>query len=90
MKTLYPNSLVARPESENLNETDIRLGDTVYLQPLHGPKVAGTVIFSSPIFGCTTYTADATIGDSDVQQRLRIRFRLKDIHHVGTRLATTH
>ncbi|MCQ9616806.1 hypothetical protein L1889_08895 [Paenalcaligenes niemegkensis] len=90
MKTLYPNSLVARPESVSLNETNIRLGDTVYLQPLHGPKVAGTIIFSSPIFGCTTYTADATVGDSDTSQRLRIRFRLKDIHHVANRLGATH
>lgn len=90
MKTLYPNSLVSRPENVHLNETNIRLGDTVYLQPLHGPKVAGTVIFSSPIFGCTTYTADATIGDADRQQRLRIRFRLKDIHHVGRGPTATH
>ncbi|HLS43711.1 MAG TPA: hypothetical protein VK026_10585 [Paenalcaligenes sp.] len=90
MKTLYPNHLVARPEHVNLDKTDIRLGDTVYLQPKHGPQVVGTIIFSSSIFGSETYTADAIVGDEHLQQRLRIRFRHKDIHHVNTRSSATH
>ena len=63
--------------------TDIRIGDTVYLQPKNGPRMAGTVIFSSPVHGCTTYTADAQNQDANV----RFRFRLQDVHHVAPRHA---
>lgn len=87
MKTIYPNELVARPDNATLNTTDIRLGDVVYLQPKHGPQIASTVIYGSPIFGCTTYTADASC---DKGQRIRFRFRLKDVHHVGLRDEAVH
>ena len=87
MKTIYPNDLIARPEHADLNNTDIRLGDVVYLQPKHGPKIATTVIYSAPLFGCTTYTADASCQKG---QRMRFRFRLKDIHHVQARDSVTH
>lgn len=81
MKTMYPADLIARPEHTALNKNDIRLGDVVYLQPKQGPKIASTVIYSSPVFGCTTYTADASCTKG---QRLRFRFRQKDIHHVAS------
>ena len=81
MKTMYPTDLVARPEHKILNKNDIRLGDVVYLQPKNGPKVASTIIYSSAVYGCTTYTAD-TSGLKG--QRLRFRFRHKDIHHVAS------
>lgn len=87
MKTIYPNELISRPEHATLNKTDIRLGDVVYLQPKHGPQIASTVIYSAPLFGCTTYTADASCQKG---QRIRFRFRLKDIHHVVPRTDAMH
>lgn len=87
MKTIYPTDLVARPDSAALNKTDIRLGDVVYLQPKNGPQIASTVIYGSPVFGCTTYTADASCNKG---QRIRFRFRLKDVHHVGSREEAVH
>lgn len=87
MKTIYPTDLVARPDNAILNNTDIRLGDVVYLQPKNGPKIASTVIYSSPVFGCTTYTADASCTKG---QRIRFRFRLKDVHHVDSREKAIH
>lgn len=85
MKNIYPTNLIARPEHAPLNRTDIRIGDTVYLQPKEGPKIAGTVIFSSGLYGCNTYTADAILDDKQGQIRLRLRFREQDIHHVDAR-----
>lgn len=87
MKTIYPTGLIARPDSATLNKTDIRLGDVVYLQLKNGPQIASTVIYSSPIFGCTTYTADASCNQGN---RIRFRFRLKDVHHVGSRPEAIH
>lgn len=87
MKTIYPTGLIARPDSATLNETNIRLGDVVYLQPKNGPRIASTVIYSSPVFGCTTYTADASCTKGE---RIRFRFRLKDVHHVGSRHEAVH
>lgn len=87
MKTIYPNELISRPDHAPLNKTDIRLGDIVYLQPKNGPKIASTVIYGAPLFGCTTYTADASCQKG---QRIRFRFRLKDVHHVAPRGETTH
>ncbi len=87
MKTIYPTDLVARPEHAALNKTDIRLGDVVYLQPKNGPKIASTVIYSGPLFGCTTYTAD---GACQKGQPVRFRFRLKDVHHVASRNEPMH
>lgn len=87
MKTVYPTDLIARPDHATLNTTDIRLGDVVYLQPKNGPQIASTVIYSSPVFGCTTYTADASCKKG---QRIRFRFRLKDVHHVGAREDCVH
>ncbi len=87
MKTIYPTDLIARPDNTTLNNTDIRLGDVVYLQPKNGPQIASTVIYSSPVFGCTTYTADASCNKG---QRIRFRFRLKDVHHVGSRYEAVH
>ncbi|AWG34158.1 hypothetical protein [Alcaligenes aquatilis] len=81
MKNVYPTGLISRPDHIALNKTDIRIGDTVYLQPKNGPRMAGTVIFSSPVHGCTTYTADAHSQDANV----RFRFRLQDVHHVAPR-----
>lgn len=85
MKNIYPTSLVARPEHAPLNHTDIRIGDTVHLQPKEGPRISGTVIFSSPMYGCNTYTADAIMHEDEGQTRLRVRFREQDIHHVVVR-----
>lgn len=80
MKIMYPNDLIARPEHESLNQNDIRLGDIVYVQPKMGPRIAGRVIYNATLFGCKTFTADA---DDPVHGRkLRVRFRLQDIHHV--------
>ncbi|WP_269901611.1 hypothetical protein [Paenalcaligenes faecalis] len=87
MKTIYPTDLIARPDHATLNKTDIRLGDVVYLQPKDGPKIASTVIYSSPVFGCTTYTADAACTKGN---RIRFRFRLKDVHHVASRQEAIH
>ena len=87
MKTIYPTDLIARPDHAQLNETNIRLGDVVYLKPKNGPKIASTVIYSSPVFGCTTYTADASCNKG---QRIRFRFRQKDIHHVSSRNEVIH
>ena len=84
MKQLYPNHLVARPEHIELNQSEVRLGDQVHVQPVDGPKIVGEAIFSSDIFGCNTYTADATIGCISKPQRVRVRFRQQDIHHVAT------
>lgn len=80
MKIMYPTDLVARPEHQNLNHNDIRLGDTVYVQPKEGPKIAAKVIYNAYLFGCKTFTADAK--DPIHGRRLRMRFRLQDIHHV--------
>ncbi|OVZ64353.1 hypothetical protein CDO44_02615 [Pigmentiphaga sp. NML080357] len=62
----------------------IEVGDVVYLQPVHGPLVASTVIFAAPLFGCTTYTADALVPapGTTSAQRLRLRFRGRDVHRV--------
>lgn len=87
MKTIYPTGLIARPDNATLNKTDIRLGDVVYLQLKNGPQIASTVIYSSPVFGCTTYTADASCNQG---KRIRFRFRLKDVHHVGSRQEAIH
>ena len=80
MKTIYPNELISRPEDATLNKTDIRLGDVVYLQPKNGPKIAAKVIYNAYLFGSKTFTADAQ--DPIYGRRLRMRFRLQDIHHV--------
>ena len=87
MKTIYPTDLIARPDSAILNKTDIRLGDVVYLQPKDGPKIASTVIYRTPLFGCTTYTADASCHQG---KRIRFRFRLQDVHHVASREEAVH
>jgi len=80
MKIMYPTDLIARPEHQNLNHSDIRIGDIVYVQPKKGPKIAARVIYNAYLFGCKTFTADA---DDPIRgHRLRMRFRLKDIHHV--------
>ncbi len=85
MKNIYPTNLIARPDHAPLNRTDIRIGDTVYLQPKEGPQIAGTIIFSSALYGSNTYTADAVLNDKQGQTLLRMRFREQDIHHVDAR-----
>lgn len=88
MKNIYPTGLISRPDHISLNKTDIRIGDTVYLQPKNGPRMAGTVIFSSPVHGCTTYTADSQTEEQG--PKVRFRFRLQDVHHVAPRHAGHH
>lgn len=43
MKTIYPTDLVARPDSAELNKTDIRLGDVVYSSWLNSGSAMLTV-----------------------------------------------
>jgi hypothetical protein len=83
MKNLYPNQLVQRPDDVTLDQTHIHVGDIVYLQPIDGPAIRSTVIFDTPVGGCITYTGDAiNATPCDGKQRLRIRFRQRDVHRV--------
>ena len=75
MKNLYTTDLVQRPADSSLDAMPIHVGDTVYLQPLNGPRIKGVVIFDTPVFGTTTYTSE-TVG------RIRARFRHSDVHHI--------
>jgi len=85
MKNIYPDDLVQRPSGIDLDHDSIRVGDVVYLQLKDGPAIRSTVIFDTPLFGCTTYTSDAELrparGVADAQP-VRFRFRLKDVHRV--------
>jgi len=86
MKNIYPNDLVQRPTGIDLDHDSIHVGDVVYLQPKDGgPAIRSTVIFDTPLFGCTTYTSDAMVrpacGVRDAQA-MRFRFRMQDVHKV--------
>ncbi|QEI08021.1 hypothetical protein FXN63_20885 [Pigmentiphaga aceris] len=86
MKNLYPNDLVQRPTGINLDHDSIHVGDVVYLQPKDGgPAIRSTVIFDTPLFGCTTYTSDALVRPARGEraaQPVRFRFRMQDVHKV--------
>jgi hypothetical protein len=86
MQNIYPDDLVQRPTGIDLDHDSIHVGDIVTLQPKDGgPAIRSTVIFDTPIYGCTTYTSDIVLrparGGRDAQQ-VRFRFRLKDVHQV--------
>jgi uncharacterized protein YodC (DUF2158 family) len=86
MHNIYPDQLVQRPAGIDLGHDSIHVGDVVTLQPKDGgPAVRCTVIFDTPLYGCTTYTSDTVVrptrGGRDAQP-MRFRFRLKDVHQV--------
>jgi hypothetical protein len=86
MKNIYPNELVQRPTGIDLDHDSIHVGDVVYLQPKDGgPAIRSTVIFDTPLFGCTTYTSDTVVRPARAgfdAQHMRFRFRLQDVHKV--------
>jgi len=86
MNDIYPDGLIARPHHNALRFSELRLGDTVYLQSRCGAVIKATVTFVGHVMGRLTYTAEqiSLIG-ARLRQDLklqRIRFRLQDVHQV--------
>lgn len=84
VKSLFPHHLIQRPAGAPLEHAAIDIGDSVTVQPVDGPAITSIVIFNTPFLGTTTYTADAEIpvAGGSALERVRLRFRPQDIHHV--------
>lgn len=79
MQTLFPNHLLRRPAHTTLDNTSIRVGDIVHLQPVDGPAIRARVIYNTPINGTTSYTTDIVMADN---KAIRARFRHEHVHAV--------
>ncbi len=84
MKTYFPDQLAQREHDTPLDHAMIDIGDIVTVRLADGQPIASTVIFNTPFLGITTYTADAELpaANGAGPQRIRLRFRARDIHRV--------